>query len=311
MNKEFLSWLGHTREDTCAIESAGMTYHFVRVRKNEAFDYLYCQRQYSGKELTRGGAFNYAGIFCRKDSELYDAQSDVQDLAGKDTQERSAGRLREYLQKSVRQLVETIVGNDRENLKITELTTPTLVKALGDYCKYYAKEAARKIYLATIDFEEPAYSCSYEPEYWTEDSLLSYILAPAEYAEKEAAAYYADHQEDILQSFLCGDALMEEYQALVGDTENPVHTVKKIMAAMNATAAKTVNVTICKDGEEFSFKTESQELRRDCMNYYSSWNIVAADRYRFEKQFGRSTNYYPQEIVRITYARAVLYEAGK
>ena len=72
MNKDFLSWLGHTGGHTCMIENAGTTYYFVRVQKNEDFDYLYCQRQYSGKELARGGTFKYAGIFCRRDGELYD-----------------------------------------------------------------------------------------------------------------------------------------------------------------------------------------------------------------------------------------------
>ena len=56
MNKDFLSWLGHTGGHTCMIENAGTTYYFVRVQKNEDFDYLYCQRQYSGKELARGGS---------------------------------------------------------------------------------------------------------------------------------------------------------------------------------------------------------------------------------------------------------------
>ena len=50
------------------------------------------------------------------------------------------------------------------------------------------------------------------------------------------------------------DVELAEYQALVDDTDNPVHIVKKIMAAMNTTSAKTVNVTICKDGEEFSLR---------------------------------------------------------
>ena len=87
MNKDFLSWLGHAGSHTCMIQNAGTTYYFVRVQKNEDFDYLYCQRQYSGKGLARGGTFKYAGIFCRRDGELYDAQYDVQGLAGEDTQD--------------------------------------------------------------------------------------------------------------------------------------------------------------------------------------------------------------------------------
>ena len=102
MNKDFLSWLGHAGSHTCMIQNAGTTYYFVRVQKNEDFDYLYCQRQYSGKGLARGGTFKYAGIFCRRDGELYDAQYDVQGLAGEDTQERGAGQLRENLRQAVR-----------------------------------------------------------------------------------------------------------------------------------------------------------------------------------------------------------------
>ena len=44
------------------IQNAGTTYYFVRVQKNEDFDYLYCQRQYSGKGLARGGTFKYLSL---------------------------------------------------------------------------------------------------------------------------------------------------------------------------------------------------------------------------------------------------------
>jgi len=313
MNKDFLSWLGHADNNTCTIEEAGMTYHFARVQKNEFFEYLYCQRQYSEKELTRGGAFKYVGIFCRKDGELYDAQYDLKSLDHElgTMADKSAGVLSEQLQAAVRQRVEAAIGNDRRNLKISELTDSALLKRL-DYARQYgAKENARKRYMDMEEFQPPVYRCAYDPDHWTEDSLLDYILDPQGYASKEAAAYIENNQEEMLFDFLCSDMELAEYQALVVDTNNPVHIVKKIMAAMNTTPAKTVNVTILKNGEEFTFKTEAQELRRDCKNYYSSWNMVAADRRKFEELFGRSADYTPQEILRITYARAVLYEAGQ
>ena len=310
MNKEFLNWLGQTEDTTCTIESAGMTYHFVRVAKSEAFDYLYCQRQYSGKELTRGGSFKYAGIFCRSDGELYDGQYDVQGLAGEDTAERCAEKLREDLQRSVRQQVEAAIGNDRRNLSITELSEPELLRKLKNEQDHYAKDEARRRFLDTVDFEPPIFRCFYDAENWTEDSLLSYILDPQGYACKEAAAYIAGNQEEMLFDFLCNDAELEEYQALMEDTENPVHTVKKIMEAMIHTSAKTVNVTIQKDGAEFTFKTEAGCLRRDCTSSYNDWEMVAADRRRFQEQFGKYADYFPKEIVRITYAIAVQYEAG-
>ena len=175
MNKDFLSWLGHVGSHTCMIQNAGTTYYFVRVQKNEDFDYLYCQRQYSGKGLARGGTFKYAGIFCRRDGELYDAQYDVQGLAGEDTQERGAGQLRENLRQAVRRLVEAAVANDRRNLQITELSDPELLRKLKHEQDYYAKSKARGRLLGAAEFEPPSFQCFYEAENWTEDSLLSYM----------------------------------------------------------------------------------------------------------------------------------------
>ena len=219
--------------------------------------------------------------------------------------------MREDLQRNVRQLVEAAVANDRRNLQITELSDPELLRKLKNEQDYYAKSKARERFLDAAEFEPPSFRCFYEAGNWTEDSLLSYILDPQGYAAKEAAAYMEENQEEMLFDFLYNDVELAEYQALLEDTENPVHTVKKIMAAMNNSSAKTVNVTINKDGEEFTFKTEAQELRRDCSDHYHVWNMVAADRQKFKERFGKNTEYYPKEIVRITYARAVLYEAGK
>lgn len=113
----------------------------------------------------------------------------------------------------------------------------------------------------------------------------------------------------MLLDFLAHDALTAEYEKLAEDAENPAHIIRRIMEAVAFTDAKTVTVTIHKDGQDFTFKTEASVLRRDCTNTYGTWYIVAADRREFERRFGHSAEYAPGEIVRITYARKVLYEA--
>lgn len=92
--------------------------------------------------------------------------------------------------------------------------------------------------------------------------------------------------------------------------KNPVHIVRQIMAVVNSSGAKTVNVTVRKDGKELTFKTETGDLRRDCTGGYSHWHMIAADRRRFFECFGRNAEYRPEEILRITYGRSVLYEAN-
>lgn len=313
MNDLFSSWLASGDAGPCCFQEGGHAYIVVRIEKNADFEYLFCQQLYHKENLTRSGTFKYAGIYCRKDGLLYDIQYSFSEIAeGPEAiKERSAEMLREKLKAAVREKVEAAIGNDRSNLQVAEITDSGLLSRLEYTLNYDAKETARRRYLDTVDFEPPVFSCHYDPDHWKEDSLLSYIADPEGYAQKQAEDYIAENQENMLFDFLYNDAVLKEYRAILADTENPVHLIKRISAAMAATSAKTVNVTISKDGTEFTFKTEAFSLRGDCGSHYNSWSIVAADRRKFEELFGRSADYTPEEILRITYARNVLYEAGK
>jgi hypothetical protein len=111
----------------------------------------------------------------------------------------------------------------------------------------------------------------------------------------------------MLYEFLINDAMAAEYAAITGNPRHPAHRVKRIMQAMSSTAAKTVRVTICKDDVEFTFKAEAAEFRRNCEHRYWTWHIQAADRREYERLFGRG-DYGPEDILRIEYGRAVIYE---
>jgi hypothetical protein len=153
------------------------------------------------------------------------------------------------------------------------------------------------------------FCCKYSPVQWTEQSLLEYILDPAGYAAREAAAYMESHQEAMLDEFLTNDALAAEYAAIAGNPRHPAQHVKRILDATCTTAAKTLRVTIRKDSVEFSFKFEADALRRDCVGTYGTWYIQAADRRDFERLFGRSASFGPEEILRIEYGRTIIYQA--
>ena len=74
------------------------------------------------------------------------------------------------------------------------------------------------------------------------------------------------------------------------DTENPIHRMKAITEALKASGAKTVTVTVEKDGMELTFKTAANSLTGH-RNYYSTYDIPAQDRREFERLFGRSADY--------------------
>lgn len=311
MNQEFAAWLKSENKDLFSVKVEFYTYLFLRLPKRPGLDYLYAQREFRGDGTLHAGVFEFMGIYNAADGLLYNTGSYCMDNLDDTSKERTKDCLFKRLKQDVREMVEARVGNDRKNLEVSELSDAGLFKRLEQVRNHYAAINARDMYLADKSPKDDRFECSYIPELWTEDALLDYIAAPADYAKREAERYWKDgkNQEEMLVDFLERDAIAEEYEKLLADAENPVHTVRRIMEAVQSIDAKTVNVTIYKDGEEFSFKTEAHELRRDCKDYYGTWNIAAADRRRFVARYGRSADYYPQEIVRITYGRKTLYEA--
>ena len=313
----FKAWLADgwlpSGQDGGVFECRESGYHttVIRVRKTGDFDYLYCQRQYHGTGIERGDKFEYAGIYCKRDGLIYDGQYDLRDLIADGV--RSNEALRQELKQAVRTAVESAINNDRRNLRISDLSTEKARDNLAYFLKYSAADNARTAYLSGQNADGASYAftfrCNYDPEHWTEDSLLVYILDPARYAAAEAAAYLDSHQEDMLSDFLRADMVAAQYSAILANTQNPIHCIKRIMRALNASSAKTVNVTIRKDDKVFTFKAEAAQFRRDCTSHYHYWSILAADRREYERQFKGSTYYGPEEILRIEYARTVLYQA--
>ena len=68
-----------------------------------------------------------------------------------------------------------------------------------------------------------------------------------------------------------------------------------------------MTVTVQKEEQELSFKAEASSLT-GYRNYYSTYDIPASDRRKFEELFGRHADYTAEDITRITYGRNTIYE---
>jgi len=290
----------------------------VRVKKDADFDYLYMQLSYHGA-IELGGTFKYAGIYCKCDGLIYDEQHELcyelcSDLTSKPWPdvERAKGTLQRKMMSEVRQTVENIIDNDRSNLRVSEISDASTLRSMEHFQKYGAAKKAREEYLCADTGYAFVYKCSYIGGgcMWSEDAMLGYIRDPASHVAAQAVAYLDDsvNQENILSKFLEGDLIAAAYASLVVNGDNNAHTIKKIMKAMKGSDAKMVRVTVYKNGIEFTFKTEADQLRSDCGTHYSIWNIAGADRRAFEKLFGRHESFAPEEIIRIEYGRKALYE---
>jgi hypothetical protein len=284
--------------------------HFtvIRVPKNADFDYLYSQKNYGEPGLERGEKFEFAGIYCRRDSKIYDARYDLRPLGELEEFTRNgAGRLTNRLEAEVRPAVEAIVGNDRGKLEVAALDQ-CRADRLAHFTKHIAATAARRAYLGGEDGAFP-YRCEYRPPQWTEEALLDFILDPAQYVQWEAEGYLHGHAEDALLAFLENDVLSEAYRIIIENPRHRAHYIKRIIDAATTTAAKSFRVTIRRDGTELTIKADADQFRRDCEYSYQMYNSPAADRQKFERAFGVRGVYHPEEILRIEYGRTVIYEA--
>lgn len=227
-------------------------------------------------------------------------------------------KLLERIQQEVREKVESIIGNDRSNLRVVELADAHLRRELQEKREFGAKSAARLRFLEETP-QPIQFHCGYRviaPEVNRRDSnliknetMFAYLRDPDGYVNQEASKYIRENQEKMLFTFLNNDLLQKEYDSLVSDADDQIHVVRKIMTAMQKEPlAKTVNVTIRKNGKMFTFKANAEQFRMDCSYAYNKNDIVSQDRQEFKFAFGYNASYRPKDIVQITYGRKVLYE---
>ena len=311
LHETFSAWLAGNEAGAFTYCENDFHHIVIKVQKNNDFDYLYSQRSYRCDTIQRSTKFEYAGIYCRHDDMIYDYQYEIRTLAESPEAAKSlsAKQLLIRMQAEVCEAVEAIIGNDRSKLRVKSLKSQRDLDDLEYVKEHGAASTARDLFLSGVDGSAPEYRCPFSQPCWSEDSLLEYILNPEGYVSRMAAAYISENQDAILLAFLKNDAVSKAYIALAGNTRHTAHYIRKIMTAVNSITAKTVRVTIRKDGKEFTFKTDADDLRRDCGFTYGTWHIAAQDRREFERLFGRHCYYSPEEIMRIEYGRTAIYEA--
>ena len=95
-------------------------------------------------------------------------------------------------------------------------------------------------------------------------------------------------------------------EKLEKEADSPLHRQRKILYALRNSPAKTVKVTIHKNGIEFTFRTPTTDVYRGT---YSKFSMPIKEMYQFEALFGRSASYGPEDIVDIAYRGKSLYSA--
>lgn len=313
MMKEFTDWV---KCDECFIKLTKKSAKLIcfRVAKNDQLDFIFYQLNYNGEDLKMED-LKYGCIYNKADGQIYNAEyhfllavsgSDYKNIA-------SFADVKVNFFNETKNKINAIISNNRANLKIeneSEIRDGMLKNNLEYSRSYREHEKVRQLFLAGKTPADIVFDAvSYNKQNFSDEDYVQYITSKKdELIEKSAEQWIEKNQEKIFVQFLVNDIIKEELQAILDDKSNSIHIVKKIIEAVNSGDYKTVNVITVIDGKELTFKTKISNLGRDCESYYHDWDIVAADRGKFEDTYGRHSNYRPEQIIRITYGKQILYE---
>ena len=305
---DFQRWLGLGTAPLTVYQGEKAAATLLKLEKNASVDYLY-QTAAQDNSVSWNNPVQFCGVYDRKSRTLY-LTKDVASLLAKGQfpfVAEAGPSMKDEITSAVNGRVESIIANDRNNLPIREITGWQASHDLEYYQNYGVKE---DVIQQLFYDQEPdgRFHSEYELNRLPETAFIAYITDPELFVQTEAEQHIKNNQERFLLQFLKNDALLAEYQVLMLDAGNPIHRMKAITDAVKGCSAKTVTVTVQKDGHELTFKTSAASLTGH-RNYYSTSDIPASDRREFERLFGRYADYNAEDVTRITYGRNTIYEA--
>ena len=305
---DFQRWLGLGTAPLTIYQGEKATATILRLEKNSAVDYLY-QTAAQDNSISWNNQVQFCGVYERKNRTLYLTKDTASIfMKGQFPFVAEAGpSMTDEIRSAVNRRVEDLIANDRNNLPIQEITDWQASRDLEYFRDHGVKESAVRQFFSDQEPDGQFHS-DYKLNELPETAFIAYITDPELFVQTEADQYIRNNQERFLLQFLKNDALLAEYQALMLDTGNPIHRMKAITDAVKGRSAKTVTVTVQKDGQELTFKTSAASLTGH-RNYYSTSDIPASDRREFERLFGRYADYNAEDITKITYGRNTIYEA--
>lgn len=280
---------------------------FIKVAKNDDFDYLFAQTFYSGSHIQRDDHLYFSGMYCKRDGQVYCAYNQLKRLIPEFEESKGQYAMAEEVQKYTANRINYIVLNNPETYSTLRPISEDAEKELKAFNDRSVEGYATENFFAGIYADSLEYETDYQFNGWDEENLLEYILSPEQFIEDEAQKYLEEHLDDILLDLRKLESLKEHLAEIENATDSPLHRIKAISKAVEESGAQTAKVTIVKNGIEFTFKTATDTLKRNQASY-SRWDIPAAERREYEKLFNYDS-YRAEEIKEIMYRGQSIYSA--
>ena len=136
----------------------------------------------------------------------------------------------------INQCVEETIANDRNNLSVQEVTSWQAARELKEYLEDGAHREAIDWFFRGSEPDGQFHS-GYTLGNLPEATFMAWLQNPEGLIQTEADQHIKINQEKFLLQFLKNDALVAEYQAIVQNTDSPLHRVKAISEAIKTSGA--------------------------------------------------------------------------
>ena len=305
---ELYEWFRRDIIKPAVIQNGEKTDLYIRVPYDDDFDFIYYQDNYNGQQLTPT-KLSYAGIYNKMNGLIYDAQHPLRGKLPEIDAGKSMIDLYLDFDKDVCAYIEELVDSNIDELQMRPFTDVRNLQRLDDFKMHYASTTANEMFLNGELCEELSYQCDFSIERKDPVLILRYLRYPSASVENAATAYWLNNKDDILLELRKNDIIREKYREIEANHDNPLHKQRAVIEAVRDTGAKTVNVTVNKDGEEYSFKYSAERLCRYSSSDYGTYEMSAKDRQGFEELFGKYSCFRPEDITSISYRGKMLYDA--
>lgn len=298
--KGFIEWLKSENKEMCIVEE-GFNRAYFRHSLTNGLDILYMYRYMREGKIPLHREPEYQGLYKRDSKELYDIGFELNEvIADMDIVRYGSANIQEEIEKMVRKFVE-----EKVDTYITTITDDNLTEKQKESIKEDAWEFAKDKYLKDEKVVGD-YECGYNEEHYAEH-LMDFIIDKESTARMIAEEHHEKFKERIPEKIIRRRYVIEEL-AKFNNGEYYDYTAMKRIINSIPEKSQTVNVTICKEGKEMTFKYESKRLRCDYGDGYPTWYMSALARGKYDELYGIDTELYPTDITRITYGRKVIYE---
>ena len=306
---ELSKWLQDDITKPAAIRNGDYADTIIRVPYDDDFDFLFHQNSYNGEPLTVNANMAYCGIYNKLDGQLYDVKFPLKGKLDDMDSAKSMLDIEQQFNDDVRAFIEGVVGNDVDHLRSPSFEDAKYDNRLDDFRRNYADSIVTRMYLGGDSADDIRFQCGYYLDRSSSALMLRYLKYHDATVEEAATGYWQTHQDDMLLELRKNEILREKLRVLEANPNHPLHKQKAVMDAVKDSGAKTVNVTIIKGGEEYSFKYSADRLSRYMEGKYSAWDMPSKDRDGFYERFGRYSDFTPEDITEISYRGKTLYEA--